>query len=299
MPSYQKILFVSLCSSNDSEGLKQALSLARNNRAQLSVLSIVPSLEGPYKEHKAHIVSAIGRYMDALIAEAMDALEIGPQSMKIETDVVVSGKAAETAIQQVIRHEHDLLIKGCESASEQHGFRAVDMTLLRKCPVPVWLCRPIFVHRQEIKVAVAVDALGHAPQAHDLAVKLLKIGEAQSSMCDGKLRVVSSVNSVLHSELRNNVFLKLPQDRVDEEVQKELTEHRHQLDTLINAAEITGNIEIHQLTGLADDAIPQFVKEHNIDILVMGTLARTGVAGSLLATQRKISFSNWRVRFLP
>jgi nucleotide-binding universal stress UspA family protein len=40
--------------------------------------------------------------------------------------------------------------------------------------------------------------------------------------------------------------------------------------------------EIHLIQGEAGDVIPQLTREKNIDLLVMGTVARTGIAGFLV-----------------
>ncbi|CSI61259.1 universal stress protein family 1 [Vibrio cholerae] len=39
---------------------------------------------------------------------------------------------------------------------------------------------------------------------------------------------------------------------------------------------------IHHLHGKPDELIPEWVTQENIDILVMGTLARTGIAGFVI-----------------
>ncbi|CSA27563.1 universal stress protein family 1 [Vibrio cholerae] len=39
---------------------------------------------------------------------------------------------------------------------------------------------------------------------------------------------------------------------------------------------------IHHLHGKPDELIPEWVTAENIDILVMGTLARTGIAGFVI-----------------
>ncbi|CSB52471.1 universal stress protein family 1 [Vibrio cholerae] len=39
---------------------------------------------------------------------------------------------------------------------------------------------------------------------------------------------------------------------------------------------------IHHLHGKPDELIPEWVTQENIDILVMGTLARTGISGFVI-----------------
>ena len=41
-------------------------------------------------------------------------------------------------------------------------------------------------------------------------------------------------------------------------------------------------ISLHRLHGAPDDEIPACVEEKEVDILVMGTLARTGIEGVII-----------------
>ena len=41
-------------------------------------------------------------------------------------------------------------------------------------------------------------------------------------------------------------------------------------------------MQIHHHRGQADKLIPDFVADHDIDILVMGTVARTGIPGFII-----------------
>ncbi|GAL17372.1 universal stress protein family 1 [Vibrio maritimus] len=39
---------------------------------------------------------------------------------------------------------------------------------------------------------------------------------------------------------------------------------------------------MHHLHGRADDLIPKCVRERDVDVLVMGTVARTGISGFVI-----------------
>ena len=41
-------------------------------------------------------------------------------------------------------------------------------------------------------------------------------------------------------------------------------------------------MKTHFLKGLPEIVVPEVVKEHNIEVVVMGTLARTGIPGLLI-----------------
>lgn len=279
MKRFKNLLYACLGTDTELEGLKQALSLARNNHARLTVLQIAPALPDRYKRFEEQYYLSIQEKMHDLLGEAYSSLQMTSYSPVSEQILVASEHPDRTIIEYVISGGHDLLIKDTETDGEASGLSALDMSLLRQCPSPVWLCRPIQAHREYIKVAVAVDASDTTDKGRELASELLKIGRAQADECDGNLHVVSCLNSILESELRHNVMLKLPQDQIEQELKEEKSLHLRLLDERISAADIDGQLSIHQLSGVAEDVIPEFVGSHDIDILVMGTQARTGLAG--------------------
>ena len=59
-------------------------------------------------------------------------------------------------------------------------------------------------------------------------------------------------------------------------------EHRTAIERLIKASGISGNQRVHHLRGKAKECIPSFVTDKNIDILVIGTVARTGIPGFII-----------------
>ena len=72
-------------------------------------------------------------------------------------------------------------------------------------------------------------------------------------------------------------------DKVDEEVKKAEHDHRGALDHLVSSSEIENiNSTVFHIRGRADEKILEFVHSNNIDILVMGTVARTGIPGLII-----------------
>lgn len=51
---------------------------------------------------------------------------------------------------------------------------------------------------------------------------------------------------------------------------------------LLREAEINSETNIHNVRGLADKIIPDFIEDNSIDILVMGTVGRSGILGLII-----------------
>lgn len=282
MQALRKILFVSQALADETEAMKQALSLARNHAAELDGLIVCPQLPGRMASHKdsyeASLVTAL-RQTAATVGSTLGEVADGA----LRTIEVASGKApAVNVIRHALRHGHDLIIKRAEPRDEGRGFTAVDMELLRKSHCPLWLSRPIADHRGEMKVAVAIDPDITQDNERDLALRLLRLARALADDCSGELHVVSCWDFANESYLRNNPWIRVTPEELAGMVEEERSGHHRALSGLIEAAGIEGRTRVHHLRGQPEKRIPAFVDEEGVDILVMGTLARTGIPGFVI-----------------
>jgi nucleotide-binding universal stress UspA family protein len=280
---YHNPLYVSHGTVDETEGLKQALSLARNNSAPLSVLVVCPEFPDDFPDYRK-------KYEESLLAQAEVSVRSTQEAIRLEQDSVpvsielVSGRAPTVKIiQYVLQHGHDLLIKEAEPRDAGgRGFKAIDMELLRKCPCAAWLCRPIAHSRQHIQVAVAIDPESAEQAAENLSKRLLQLSRSLADSCSGKLHIISCWDYEFESFLRGNVLVKASDAEISEVVLHTMHEHRIKLERLIQESGISGSHQIHHQRGRAEECIPALVNDKNIDILVMGTVARTGIPGFII-----------------
>jgi nucleotide-binding universal stress UspA family protein len=220
--------------------------------------------------------------MEASIRAAKAALKMPDDETSATIEVEYGATPAVRIIRRVLRNEHDLLVKQTESATGRTGFPGVDMQLLRQCPCPVWLSRPIGRSRQEIRVAVAIDPQDEGPAAHSLALELLRFARSLADSCSGELDVISCWEYEFEETLRYSPWIHLPEDEIRSTVTGAESDHRTALDETIRESGIDGNIRVNQVRGRADRTIPSIVTSRGVDILVMGTLGRTGIPGFII-----------------
>lgn len=282
MRDFTNIMYAAHGTADETEGLKQALSLARNNGAPLRVLVVCPPLPQGAGDYQKKYEESLLEQANASVASTRDALGMDPDSCEVTVDLVADDKPAVRIIQEVLKGAHDLLVKEADVPERGKGFWAVDMQLLRKCPKPVWLSRPIERHRQDIKVAVAVDPQSENASARALSVRMLKMASSLADDCSGHLDIVACSSFGHEGFLRNNPWGKATQQQIDETVSQAVADREESLGSLIEDAGLSGDHEIHHLRGEPVDRIPTFAEESSIDILVMGTVARTGIPGFLI-----------------
>jgi len=175
MQRFKTILFVSQGLADESAALNQALSIARNNGASLTAMIVCPELPKAIQAYEAQYEESLRSKFAEALAESRQAVKVGEEEIPVPVTVERGKAPSVRIIQQVLRQDHDLVIKQAEPKDGGYGFKALDTDLLRKCPCPVWLSRPIMRHRDEMQVAVAIDPEKTAPEGHDLSVSLLKL----------------------------------------------------------------------------------------------------------------------------
>jgi len=283
MRNFHNILYVSTGIGEAIDGLKQAIGLAAANNAPLTVLLVYPEL--PDNQHGYR-----DKFREFMIQQTEDAVQAARVALGLREDApaitmrVESGDSppAIGMIRHVLREGYDLLIKEAETQEETKGFKAMDMTLLRKCPCPVWLARPISRPRGEVRVAVAINPESRDRAEHDPSPRLLELSRSLADTCSGELAILSCWDFEFERYLRRGARANLPDSGIQGAVDYAQSTHSLKLDNLVQESGIDGVFQIHRLRGRAEERIPAFVRSRGVDILVMGSVARTGIVGFIM-----------------
>ncbi|MDD2452241.1 MAG: universal stress protein, partial [Sulfurovum sp.] len=281
MKHYQNILYIMNPSSEGTDGLKQALSTARNNNASLHLLMLYPALPKELQVHQKAFEAFLSERIEASLKNVQEAL--GGEVVEPTREVMMSDSSPAVVITRyVLRHGYDLLVKEAEDTGGEGGFKALDMSLLRKCPSALYLARPISHSREKIRVAVAVDPITESEDAYDLNIRLLQNARSIADSCSGVLDIVSCWEYPYEEYLRHTPWLKISDEELADAVVNIWSEHRAALDALIADAGIAGENRVHHLRGEARELLGKFVRNEKVDIMVMGTVARTGITGFVI-----------------
>ncbi|MGF1909279.1 universal stress protein [Vibrio kasasachensis] len=282
MNEFKNILFVSQELSNNSDSLEQALTLSNRNNASLIGIIICPKLPESMNKYEDVYEKSL---LDKLDSEIKNCLtKIGQEAKPAIPIKIASGdKPAIQVIKTVLTDGCDLLVKETEPIEEgSKGFKALDMKLLRKSPCAIWLNRPSPKAHAKKRVAVAIDPTAKSPEEKQLTLHLLQTSRSIADGCDSQLHVISCWEYELEKYLRDHSWIQVDDERLNAEIESARSYHMEALDSLIIESGISGDITIHHINGRADDEIPLCVAELEIDILTMGTIARTGIKGLIM-----------------
>lgn len=188
------------------------------------------------------------------------------------------GKPYQEIIREALRGDYELIMKPAKSESGVRAalFGSTDMQIFRLCPYPVWAFKPT-LNAELRTIMVAVDLLADDQEKSALADKVLQWGKYVSGLAGSELHVVHTWSLYGEARMRGRSVLA---DTVDKLVQAEERRHRQWLNKALakNGLE-QSQVKIHFYKGEANKLIPEIANATKADLLVMGTVGRTGIPG--------------------
>ncbi|MBL4908630.1 MAG: universal stress protein UspE [Alteromonadaceae bacterium] len=280
MEKYQNILVIIDPTTNDQIALKRAIELAKRTNSKLTAfLSIfdfsyemTTILSSNEREiMRTTVIADRKSWVEEIVAEH------NPEHLTIESRVLWHNRPFEAIINQVIDYKFDLVIKG----THQHDkFKAViftptDWHILRKCPCPVLLVKE---HNwpENGNILAAVN-IGSDEEEHQSLNKI--ITDEANNLAQIINANVHLVNSFPGTPV--NIAIEIPEFNAQEynetmlkNHQKLMTEHTEKFNI---KAENT-----YVREGLAEDVINDVASEIDAELVVLGTIGRTGFSAAII-----------------
>ena len=199
------------------------------------------------------------------------------QNININTQVIWHNRPYEAIINTVINDKYDLVIKG----THQHGalkaviFTPTDWHLVRKCPTPVLFVKDM-AWPAHGNILAAVNAVSENDQHLSLNKRIIKDAQFLSELANAKLNLVNA-----YPATPVNIAIEIPEFNpglYNESVKKHHIESTNELASEFNLTSEQCFIE----EGLPEDVIPDVAKRLNSELVVIGTVGRTGLSAALV-----------------
>lgn len=301
MQRFKNILFLATGDHRQQAALEQAVSLARENQAGLTVVDVV-ELPGD--------LSVIGRdKRETLISEMVNRrmIQLDDMVQDFRTGVgiqtrVIQGKPFLAIIREVLRNNYDLVMKLAEGGTGLKNllFGSIDMHLLRKCPCPVWIMKSEApVQYKRVLAAVDMEPEGGGQQTNALNKQILEMASSLALSEFSEMHIIHAwtgngytILDGIGADLNDQEMEKW--GRKIEYLHREWLEKQQQqlASTLENESMEYLSPQLHLVEGETCEVITDFVEKKKIDIVVMGTVARTGIAGFFMGNTAEAILNN-------
>lgn len=261
--------------------LKRGIDLAVKNDARLTIVEVVPEI--PPNIRKLQELKPVAELEQMTIEDAALRLEdliseCDVRGLRVETDVLIGTPFLEL-IRRVLVNRHDLVLK---TAAQPHGiseriFGTTGLQLLRQCPCPVWIMKP---ESQDgfRTLLVAIDVFSDDAADSRLNFDLLQIATSFATRESAKLHAVTAWEFWMENYLRGTKKIEGRVDAARKEIEYAA---RQKLEELLSAFP-SATIEPHVKHGEPDQVIPRVAQDIETDLLIMGTVGRSGLSGMFM-----------------
>ena len=279
MKRFRKVLVYVNTDNEKHAALDRAARLTEATGAQLTVVDVVPDLPDLFPEIDSPpwvLPSDIASYKrDELLRRVAPFRRRG---VVAKVDILYGNPAVEL-IREVQRNGHDLLLKTAEKGGLTNLFGTTAMRLLRNCPCPVMIVKPGRAKRYA-RILAAVDIAPHDRENKAVSEKVLDLALDVAKFEGSELHVLHAWRVPAKAALRR---AEIPYD--------DLREYTTSMRRIVQASfdEFLARFDlprkrgrVHLVEGDAGVVIPDFVKKRRVALLVMGSVARTGISGLVI-----------------
>ena len=284
MKTYQKILVVIDPSTDEQKALRRAIDLAANikaNGGQVEVTAFLSIFDFSYEMTTILSSDDRGAMRQSVIKDKelwlQNIINNLKPAIEINSLVVWHNRPFESIIEEVIQNNYDLVIKG----THQHDrfksviFTPTDWHILRKCPCPVLLVKE---HEwpSNGNILAAINVGGDETEHNSLNNKITEEAKNLAQLIQGNVHLVNSFPGT-----PVNIAIEIPEFNSSE---YNNTMHQHHKKAMtVHAAEFDIDMaNTHVEEGLPERVIEEVADEIDAELVVLGTIGRTGISAALI-----------------
>ena len=265
MKRFQNIVVLLDLSHAFDTVLQRADQLQQQNQAQLHYLIVLDFKPSQAQQDKI-----------------LSSLTVADAPAKI---VFVDTKPVVAISRYCVDQQIDLiLMQPDEKQSVKHFFfGSLALSLMRKAPCPVWVetaKQPTTTAYQ--RVMIAVDPCDEAHDKAALNDKLIQIGTSLAQREGAECHLVTAWYLPGEGTMRG-VHMRMPNDEIQALRVQAKADHAQDFEALQyrNQSHLKG-VTTHMINGRPDEAIIAAITDLAVDILVLGTVARSGIKGLVI-----------------
>ena len=248
----------------------QAVELARANKARLTLVDVLSeryATPASLEERRKRL----NRLVPAITAEGVTSVSV---------DVLIGTPFLEI-VRHVLAAGHDLVIASADDGMSLRNvyFGSTATHLMRKCPCPVWVVKPGQSSRYS-SILACIDPNEPGGES-ELDTKILELSTSLAKANGADLHIVHAWDvegkdrGTLSSEVRDKTRELI--------LRNHEARHREKVHALLESYEQARTPHrLHMPRGMPQRVIVELVDQHNVDLIVMGTVSRTGIPGLII-----------------
>ncbi len=280
MNAIDNILVVIDPTTSHQKAFHRALHLARQTNASISLFTSIYDFS--YEMTTMLSQEERDAMRKAMITDKTIWLEevvqsIDTDGITIDIEIVWHNRPYEAILNKVEAGNYDLIVKGTHDHNVLKSviFTPTDWHLLRKSHCPVLLVKD-HAWPENGNILVAVNSGSDESYHQSLNQKVLADAQVLGKKIKGNVHLVNS-----YPGTPVNIAIEIPE--FDANAYSSAIEKHHRKATSDLAEQFNFSLDqLHVKEGLPEDVIPAVAKEIDAELVIIGSVGRTGLSAALL-----------------
>jgi universal stress protein E len=280
MEKYQKILAIADPTTEDQKALKRAIELARKTNASITAFltiydfsyEMTTMLSSDEREAmRQSVINDRKQWLESLLAQ------LDLSGLTVDCKVIWHNRPFEQIIAQVLDHGYDIVIKGTHQHDKLKSviFTPTDWHILRKCPCPVLLVKE-HLWPDNGNILAALNISSEEDEHKALNDKITAEAKQLTKVMKANLHLVNS-----YPGTPVNIAIEIPEFNANDYNQSMLKHHEEVMLEHAKAFNIPPE-NTHIKEGLPEDIIQSVADELDAELVILGTIGRTGLSAALI-----------------
>ncbi|MCL1046887.1 universal stress protein UspE [Shewanella sp. 1_MG-2023] len=280
MKDYNKILVVINPMTDHQPALARAVELASKSNASitafLTIFDFSYEMTSILSSHEREAMrQGVIDQRESWLAEAI--LPYAKSGLTIDTKVVWHNRPFESVIKYAIEQDVDLLVKSTHEHDKLKSiiFTPTDWHLLRKAPIPVLMVKD---HDWPVagKILCAVNVASEDDEHSTLNTKIIENALNLAAKFSAQIHLVNG-----YPGTPVNLAIELPEFDAASYNDTVRMQHEQRIQYLANSFNIPLE-NCHVEEGLPEDVIPELALKLDAELVILGTVGRTGFSAALI-----------------
>ena len=280
MKKYQNILTVIDPTVEDQKALKRSIELANHTNANITAFLTIFD----FSYEMTTMLSSDERetMRNSVIDDRLQWLKnlistLNTTHLNISTKVVWHNRPFEAVIEEVLEHNHDIVIKGTHEHDKLKSviFTPTDWHILRKCPCPVLLVKD-HLWPEQGNIVAAINVGSDEPEHISLNEKITRQATDLATTIKANVHLVNS-----YPGTPVNIAIEIPEFNAADYNNSMLKHHQEAMNLHCDKYAIPKE-NTHVLEGLPEDVIQALANKLDAELVILGTIGRTGLSAALI-----------------
>lgn len=280
MTVFSNVLVVLDPTDSQQKALNRGLELARKQPCKLTAFlsvydfsyEMTTMLSGDERESmRQAVIHDRELWVGELINNARN------QGIDIDLKVVWHNRPFEAIVHEVLEQNFDLVIKGTHNHDilKSMIFTPTDWHILRKCPCAVLLVKE---HEwpENGNIIAAVNAGSEQDHHQSLNQRVISNAKAMAQVLHGKVHLVNAFPGT-----PVNIAIEIPEFNPQQYNSAMRQHHENAVAELARQFDMVEQ-DTHVLEGMPEDIIPALATELDAEMVVIGTIGRTGLSAAII-----------------